>query len=357
MRAIYFLLLAVVWLFPPPALGQGTNEVLLSQTENAYNPIPSPDGQLIAYVKTGWGRRFPASGLGRSNLRSEIGVMTLSGDVLDRSPLADAFLFGWTGSGRELICYRDGRFMLVGPHGGISRDATEDGGDEGHTLSERVAFLSKSNTFVWVEHDDSPPTAILTEHDRIAKSLAMMGNLVVPSPDERYLAVAGNGMDLWVYDTALRSWADLGKADIHPDKDWEYIKPSWNPWFPDGSRLAFFSGQRLIVASPDGRQKTTLLNSTQKAGLPVPSPDGRYVAYATFVPRLRKLRPDLTFWGGTEIWTVPADGTGGPKQITLPSEDTTYDLNWAGNTGLVFDRIADTPFYSHARLWAVAVAR
>jgi Tol biopolymer transport system component len=128
-------------------------------------------------------------------------------------------------------------------------------------------------------------------------------------------------------------------------------------WFPDSSRLTFFSGQRLIVAPPNGRQTTTLMNSPQKAGLPVPSPVGRYIAYATFVPRPRNIRSDLTFWVGTEIWTVPADDTSGPKQITLPSEGTTYDLNWAGNTTLVFDRIADTLFYSHASLWAVAVAK
>ncbi len=357
MRAIHLLLLGVALLIPSQPLAQNTNEVALSETENAYNPIPSPDGQLIAYVRTGWGRPGGSGGFGRSNLRSEIAVMTPSGDVLTRSPLADAFLYGWTRNGQGLICYRNRRYVLVGPHGGVSREAAENGGGEGFDRSERVAYVSKSDTFVWVEHQDSPRTTILTEHGSMAEGSMMTGNLVIPSPDERYIAVAGNGMDLWVYDTARKTWANLGKAEIHPAREWDYIKPSWNPWFPDSLRLAFFSDSRLIIASPDGRQKTTQLDSRENSGLPVPSPDGRHIAYATFVPRPRNLRPDLSFWGGTTIWTVMADGEGRPQRITLPSEDTTYDLNWAGNDRLVFDRIADTRFYSHARLWTVAVSK
>jgi len=34
-------------------------------TENAYNPIPSPDGKYIAYVRTGWGRRQGSGGRSR----------------------------------------------------------------------------------------------------------------------------------------------------------------------------------------------------------------------------------------------------------------------------------------------------
>jgi hypothetical protein len=39
----------------PHAVAQTPTETLLSK-ENAYNPIPSPDGKYIAYVRTGWGR-------------------------------------------------------------------------------------------------------------------------------------------------------------------------------------------------------------------------------------------------------------------------------------------------------------
>jgi hypothetical protein len=70
-----------------------------------------------------------------------------------------------------------------------------------------------------------------------------------------------------------------------------------------------------------------------------------------------KGRPDLQFWGGTVIWTVESGGNGQPMQVTTLNEDTTYDLNWLGNHSLVFDRISDTPFYSHARLWSAGVPK
>lgn len=335
---------------------QNIDEKLLSDVENAYNPIPSPDGKLIAYVRTGWGQAGGSGGFGRSNLRSEIAVMTISGEVLSPTPLANAFLFGWMPDGNDLICYRDWRFLLVGPYGGLSRQADETGGDSGFSRSERASYLANADTFVWVEHQRSPRTLLLTQSGPIAENSMMMGAVVVPSPDERFVAVAGNGMDLWIYDTAKRTWANLGNVNIHPNTDWDYIKPSWNPWFADSSRLAFFSGSSLVIASPDGRHRTVRLLKSP-AGLAVPSPDGKRIAYVTFSPRPMKVRPDLKFWGGTVIWTVPSDGKDQPLQITLPNVDTTYDLHWVGNHNLVFDRVSDTPFYSHARLWIASVPR
>src|SRR5258708_39304177 len=56
-------------------------EVLLSAAENAYNPIPSPDGTKIAYVRTGWGRQVlvPAS---LANLLADVMVMDPTGRLL-----------------------------------------------------------------------------------------------------------------------------------------------------------------------------------------------------------------------------------------------------------------------------------
>src|SRR5206468_11502786 len=90
------LVVVVIRLLAGFSPAQGIDEKLLSDAENAYNPISSPDGILIAYVRTGWARPGGSGGFGRSNLRSEIAVMTTSGTMLSRTPLADAFLFGWT---------------------------------------------------------------------------------------------------------------------------------------------------------------------------------------------------------------------------------------------------------------------
>jgi len=353
MRKKSILGLVVILLFALASPAQKTDEKLLS-VENAYNPIPSPDGSLIAYVRTGWGRAGGSGGLGRSNLRSEISVMTTTGKVLSPTPLANAFLFGWTPDGNELICYRDWHFLLAGPHGRVSRQADETGGDSGFSRSERVAYLSRTKTFVWVEHQHTPRTLLLTQSGPIGESSTMTGAMVVPSPDERFIAIVGNGMDLWIYDIAQKTWSNLGTADIHPDTDWDYIKPSWNPWFADSSRLAFFSGSSLVIASPDGRHRSAF-HVGNAAGLAVPSPDGKRVAYVTFTARPMERRPDLKFWGGSVIWVVASDGKGQPLQVTAVNEDTIYDLNWVGNDSLVFDRISDMEFYSHARLWSVSV--
>ena len=53
---------------------QEFKETLLN-TDNAYNPIPSPDGKYIAYVRTGWGRPGGSGGFGRSNFLSEVMVI------------------------------------------------------------------------------------------------------------------------------------------------------------------------------------------------------------------------------------------------------------------------------------------
>src|SRR6267378_6149809 len=71
--------------------GQAPNEMLLS-AENAYNPIPSPNGKMIAYVRTGWGRPGVSGGFGRSNLISEVAVIGDDGKPIVAAPLTDTFL-------------------------------------------------------------------------------------------------------------------------------------------------------------------------------------------------------------------------------------------------------------------------
>ena len=181
---------------------------------------------------------------------------------------------------------------------------------------------------------------------------------VVPSPDGRYLAVFGEfpEADLRVYDLRLESWTDLGRISIHPDKDWSYIQPNWNPWFADGSRLVFLRDSMLVIATPDGTEKTEI-KIDGPAGLPVPSPDGQSIAYVTFEPRPMQVRPDLQFWGGTTILVVPVTVGSKTRTVTLKNPDEVYDLKWLNNGALVFDRFADEVSYRHARIWKATVSR
>ena len=124
----------------------------------------------------------------------------------------------------------------------------------------------------------------------------MFQSRVIPSPDGRYLALFSEypQTDLRVYDFRLKSWTDLGRISIHPDKDWWYIQPNWPPWFADGSRLVFLRDSTLVIASPDATTESEI-RIDGPAGLLVPSPDGQSIAYLTFEPHPMRAHPDLQF--------------------------------------------------------------
>jgi hypothetical protein len=212
--------------------------------------------------------------------------------------------------------------------------------------TERVSYLPPARTMIWSQQDGvhtvlATPNGMLTEHD------GWLGALIAPSPDGRYVGIAGDWpkSHLWVYDIDLQKWADLGEADIHPDRNWDYIKPSWNPWFANGSRLAYFTHNNsvLSISTPDGKQRTDI-QIDGPAGLAAPSPDGRSLGYVTFEPRPQKERPDLQFWGGTQVWVVSVTGKPEPHPVTVKSVDETYGLRWLDDHTLIFDRVADVCF-------------
>jgi Tol biopolymer transport system component len=357
MRSIPATLLLSVLLLVTRSPAQASSETLFTP-DNAYNPIPSPDGKYIAYVRTAWGRRKGTGGFGRSNLVSEVAVVDTDGNLVAKNPVAEAFLSGWTPDSTNLICYRDGEYSLVSTEGKVSRKGRLPG-SANVIGTERVSYLPRSGLMVWSRQDGfhtvlETPTGVLAQHD------GWQGALTAPSPDGKYIAIAGSWPQshLWVYDLDLRRWADLGEADIHPDRDWDYIKPSWNPWFTDSSRLAYFTHDHsvLSLSTPDGKQRTDIhIDGT--AGLAAPSPDGRSIAYVTFESRPQKERADLMFWGGTRVWVVSLIGKPEPRPITQKSVDETYDLRWLDERTLLFDRVADVVFYKQSRIWRVEVPR
>lgn len=327
---------------------------------NAYQPVPSPDGKLIAYVLTGRKLDGGSGGFGRSNLQSDVKFCDPSGQTLESANI-EGFLGEWLPDSSAVVGYRDWRFALFSPTGKRESDSMSQGRDmEALSLrmQERVAYLSKVHKFVWIEYTDTG-TILQTTVGPMAELEGMPVRtlpVIVPSPDERYLAIgeASRGGSLWVYDTVKETLANLGSLTIHPDRDWDYIKPSWNPWFADGKHLAFFSGSSLYVTTPDGKERRKLLQA-EHGGLAIPSPDGTLVAYATFSPRPVKDRKDLNFWGASTLWIVPSGG-GAPTQITSASEDETYDLRWLTQDSLIFDRISEGWFNEHARIWTVSLA-
>src|ERR1700738_2619935 len=327
----------ILFLSPPDSRlwGQAANETLLS-AENAYNPIPSPNGKMIAYVRTGWGRPGGSGGFGRSNLISEVVVITDDGKPITATPLTDTFLAGWTPHGSALVCYRDWKYTLISLNGKRSLQ-----GDLRHPenvlATERVFYLPGLGAVAWSRVGGASNTVLETQDQIIAEHPGWLGDVVVPSPDGRYLAVFGDKWrkHLWVYDMQFLRWSDLGPLTVHLDDDWDYMKATWNPWFADSSHLAYFSGTTLVISEPDGNGKRTIPIEGH-AALATPSPGGKSVAYVTSDPRPRNFRPDLQFWGGTVIWILPLAPGGKPYSVTEKNPATTYDLRWLGADALVF---------------------
>jgi len=348
------MLLAASLMLPLGVVAQSFSESLLT-TDNAYNPMPSPDGKHIAFVRVGWGESTVFS-FGRSSLVSEVNVMNVEGAAVPHLLAKGYFLSGWTPDSVHLVCFRDSNYALVsvsGEQSGVGRIPDDPGV---LVRSDRAAYSSSLETMIWSRRVDQFKWVIEAPSGRVVEEGALGSGRAIPSPDGQYLAVFGDGPEtnLRVYDMQRKSWKELGKISIHPDENWSYIQPDWSPWFADSSRLVFLRDSTFVIVTPDGRDKTVIKIEGQ-AGLPTPSPDGKSIAYATFEPRPMKVRPDLQFWGGTTIMVVSTSTGSKPRPVTLKNSDEVYDLKWLNNGAIVFDRVADEQFYGHACIWKATV--
>ena len=334
--------------------GAKAQESLLS-TDNAYNPMPSPDGRYIAYVRTGWGERAWV-GFGRASLVSDVKVISTIGAALPRTLAEDFFLSGWAPDSTHLLCFRDGRYALVAVDGKTETKGKIPNNQNLYPFSEWIAYFPTPGSIVWDRQVDESHRAIETLHQTVLTEKGFLGARVVPSPDGRYLAVYNESSktNLRVFELRSKTWRDFGQIRIHPDTNWIYIQPNWNPWSADGSRLIFLRDTTLVISSPDGNvQKEIEVGGS--AGLPTASPDGKSVAYVEYEPRPMKQRSDLQFWGGTTILVISMVEGSKPRAITEKNPDEVLDLKWLDSGTLVFDRVADEVFYKQARIWKVSV--
>ena len=110
--------------------------------------------------------------------------------VLTSKPLADAFLHGWTPDDKKLVCYRDWKAFLVALDGTQS-----DFVDVGRGVyTERAEYFATRHTFCWnwgrgpqlLEWD-----IVCSDGSVLVRKDSFLTDLMVLSPDEKYLAVLG----------------------------------------------------------------------------------------------------------------------------------------------------------------------
>ena len=92
----------------------------------------------------------------------------------------------------------------------------------------------------------------------------------------------------------------------------------WLDWSPDGSRLLYVEGEKIVVVTASGGSPVTLPVKTDYNGMPVWSPDGKSI-----------VTPDV---GGAAVWIVPANG-GAARKLDSPAG--VAHTRWAPNGNTV----------------------
>ena len=221
--------------------------------ENAYNPIPSPDGKKIVAVRTGWFRPGGSGGLGRSNLQSSVIVLDRTGHTL--TTLTEGFVADWKKEG--VVSFRDWSYSLLSEDGS-SREGGRTCPPEilparASECMERVAYLSTLGNFVWVRQNWVRQKWLDSVLFRLAmkcelesghpqgdfsayQCLASGPSAVPPSTsmsnaiqDHRRLALGPLAPRTLTIRSIGKFEMNFGPKVIHPDADWTWMEPSWNP--------------------------------------------------------------------------------------------------------------------------------
>lgn len=154
------------------------------------------------------------------------------------------------------------------------------------------------------------------------------------SPDGKWIAIAGEGPDgNGVY--------LMSPADAAPTKLW--FQGSVGAWFPDSQRVVFSRQDDLWSMHVGSTEATQLTKDKDDERAPVPSPDGKWIAFYS----VRS--------GHQDLWLVPSDGSAVPKPLTqaaMAEDDARFAPAWSPDSRQIA-YISNKADYWHDDVWVV----
>lgn len=366
-----------LWPFLKETSGdQAGAEESIFPSQNGRTPMRSPDGRWIAYVETGWGRPGGTGGFGRSNLISITHVV--GSDGKHDQVVSDMFLVSWMSDSERIGTARDAFVAISDLAGNVMTEF-------GESLEER--YRGNYAGVSWTTNDLRSQFGGSMPHQKrlVGSEDFGFGEGGAFSPDGKWYGplqdakgfffLAADGRRLAIKlpiderSTNAR-WSPDGRyVQIAVDRDWLIVdmqtlrfhkiqnagdgnshesNSGWSPWSKDGTRLTFVRDGQVWVSDAFGNGAKQLTYDATAKALPTLSPDGRSVAYRTWLINNRRHYPRI---GRTDLWVVDI-ATTLVTRLTKPANGKIISCDWIDDQTLICDRLedgGDTPSFSVPR--------
>ena len=270
--------------------GTGLTQLTHNEVDD-FDPMPSPDGKLIAFDAADSPTVMNADGSGRRHLE---GCLLLTPG-------------GWSPDSRHFVCYAglDNGLVVVDTAGGTVRPLAESGAHPAWSPDGRtVAFFDEDRLWVVPAAGGAPR--------RIGKR--KIDEEIVPSwsPDSQrlaYVGPVGSNLDHFGLYT-IRADGSGGRRLL------DRVAEESPRWSPDGSRIAFMkvlqphfvSAVYTVRSNGTGVHRVSISRAGESSGDPSWSADGRFLFY---------VRGRFRDADGADIFVARAETRGG-RALTHP---------------------------------------